>query len=469
MILRLGPQAVFIFILLFLMQSTGMASGIEWSGNYRLGFVQLENPSMQSGGATKEYIHHHLVLKPKIVAADGLNIYGRFDVFNSSQSNQVGLFLGGDESMSTNPATFPDSNSSSHTLNGDYIMATQLYLVLNNEYGAFIAGRAPFHFGLGMVHNSGDGLFDNFFDTRDMIGYKMVFGNYFVLPSIAKLNEGALSRNIEDVSEYNIHVELDNPESDTRLGLMYSMRRSAAAGNDTPSSINGVSYNTVLDGVDYNLMNLFFQKTWGVHKVGAEFANYSGDFGVDNGTGDKLEATGSGIAFEYDWKPKAKNYSAGFKAGRATGDDISNTDKYEGFAFDRNYDVGLILFNHYLGDGESGSDVLQTNIFGGGTSADVEADFESISNVTYFAPYFDYQWKENLSLKTSLITGSLSETLVDGESNLGIELDVSLTYKPHESFVWVNSLGYLSPGSAFDSVSDSKSFFALFSKIAISF
>lgn len=468
MTIRIGIQAILIVVLLLVLQNTGMASGVEWSGRYRLEYNSLQNPTLASGGSTKEYINHHFVLKPKIVAADGLNIYGRFDILNGSLTDQVGTTLGGTLSTPAQPS-FPELGSKTETISAESLMVSQLYLVLNNEYGALIAGRVPFEFGLGMSHNAGDGEFDHFFDTRDMVGYKMVFGNYYFLPSVAKLNESNLNNSVDDVTEYNFQVQLDNPETDTAMGLIYSMRRSAIGGNSSPTYISGNTY-SVVDGIDYNLLNIYVEKKWSQHRLGVEVGMYDGNLGLSDASLNTLSVSGTGLALEYDWQPKARKYSAGFRAGRAQGDNTTSSDRFEGFSFDRNYDVALIMFNHSLGQ----ADIFQNNLTNvssapiGAASADVEA----ISNAVYIAPYVNYLWSDKLSIKTSLITGTIGETLGNGDGNLGFELDVSLSYKPHESLTWVNELGYLMPGKAFEAGSngfETKSFYALFSKIAISF
>ncbi len=463
MIKKIGIQCVIIVVLIFALHSVGFSSGIDWSGRYRVEFNQLQSAKLTSDSPLKEYINHHLVLKPKIIASDGLTIFGRFDILNSSSRNQLGGFLG--DGLTGAGTHFNDSQATSNTLDAHMINVSQLYLTLTNEYGAFIAGRTPFHFGLGMVLSAGEGEFDHFYNTRDMVGYKIVFGNYYILPSMAKIKEGDIGQSLEDVTEYNLHIQLDNPDTDTSLGLLYSMRRSSLLGNDTPVTLPG--FVTKTEGVDYNLLDVYWTKKMNQHQIAVEVAMYDGDYGVDDIGGRKIKARGTGLAFEYEYQPSNKKHTYGIKAGMAKGDDLSSTESYEGFSFNRNYDVAVILFNHRLGQ----ADFLQTNMIGGG-GATTQADTEAISNVTYFAPYFNYQWKEKWGVKTSLITAQISETIGNGDSNLGLELDIALTYKPHDGFKWVTELGYLMTGSAFEGglngfATDSS--MALVSKVAISF
>ena len=65
-----------------------MAADLEWNGLYRFEANHIEKSEL-SGEATKDYGLHHLILRPKIVAADGLFITGRLDLFNSAQGGNT--------------------------------------------------------------------------------------------------------------------------------------------------------------------------------------------------------------------------------------------------------------------------------------------------------------------------------------------------------------------------------------------
>ncbi|MCB0394969.1 MAG: hypothetical protein KDD25_10435, partial [Bdellovibrionales bacterium] len=68
---------------LLLMSQLTQASDVAWSGRYNFEGVLLQGPELR-GETERSYLQHHLILKPKIVATDGVNIYGRFDIMNSS-------------------------------------------------------------------------------------------------------------------------------------------------------------------------------------------------------------------------------------------------------------------------------------------------------------------------------------------------------------------------------------------------
>jgi hypothetical protein len=162
----------------------------------------------------------------------------------------------------------------------------------------------------------------------------------------------------------------------------------------------------------------------------------------------------------------------GLKAGMASGDDPESDGEYEGFIFDRNYDVAFLMFNHPLGQ----RDFLRTALAGGGpdaTGMDSTADTEAISNVIYAAPYFTYKWNDRWALETVLATGWLRENPVTDqkEKSLGYEADFNLHFTPKKGVTWINQVGLLFPGAAFegDGTLESKFMYGVSSKAAISF
>ncbi|MEK6553926.1 MAG: hypothetical protein AABZ31_01700, partial [Bdellovibrionota bacterium] len=132
------------------------------------------------------------------------------------------------------------------------------------------------------------------------------------------------------------------------------------------------------------------------------------------------------------------------------------------------------LFNHNIGQ----LNVLHTEINGTkSTSPLQDPDIESVSNVTYLAPYFNYKWNDRWTINTVLATGWVDQTKLAGgaetDNDLGYELDVSLSFTPNERVTWQNTVGWFMPGKAFEG-SDAQDFsassvFGYMSRAAISF
>src|SRR5690242_19637085 len=97
--------------LLVLTGSIASASDINWSGKYRAEGVFIKNPSLDKNqNYEQSYLLHHLILEPKIIAADGLNIKGRFDILNNALgNNQIGQLFGNYTGNSSTSSASPSA------------------------------------------------------------------------------------------------------------------------------------------------------------------------------------------------------------------------------------------------------------------------------------------------------------------------------------------------------------------------
>ncbi len=487
-----------VLALLTLVQGSTLAfaGDFEWSGLYRVEGNLINNPELKTGTKhSKEYGTHHLILRPRIVAGDGLYISGQFHVLNNDGIGgpQLGSIFGDslDEYNGIpGSSSADDSSAAGERVNESFIMASQFYLTLVQEYGSFIVGRAPVQFGLGATYSAGEGLFDHYYDSRDLVGYKVVMGNFYFFPMYAKLKEGSIS-GYDDISEILLQFQYENPESNVAMGVMYANRKASDSANNFPVDDgsqfgsdspygNGTVGGSIAGEMNLKTLNIFFAKRWDRHKVGFEIVNESGNYGVRNSDGDNIEASAFALAFEYDRVAPESRWNWGLKAGVASGDDPNTKKEYEGYSFDRNYDIAMLMFNHPLGQ----ENLLRTQGLGtrynsefDGTlrnSAKDDPDIEGLSNVYYLAPHVTYKWRDRWNIEGVLAAGWLDQADFGGLSankDLGYELDLSLVFTPNERIVWKNSLGVMLPGSAFevDGTYDTSSAYGFVSRAAISF
>ncbi|OFZ18433.1 MAG: hypothetical protein A2Z20_04435 [Bdellovibrionales bacterium RBG_16_40_8] len=458
--------------------STALAD-LEWSGLYRAEGNSIVCPAFGDGLCKrKEYATHILMLRPKIVAADGFIINAQLNIFNSDKYNQLGAYFG-DGLGSGASTSINDSSTVSENQKSEDIKVTQFYLTHKQENAALVVGRVPLQFGLGMTYNAGNGLFDHYSDTRDLVGYKITMGNFFLMPSYAKIHEGNLS-GYDDTTEINFQLQYENPEIDATMGVFYQNRHSSQAGNDTPpEAVGGLTANGQYNSKNFNI---FYKKETDNYFVGFELAQQGGSTGVNN-----ISLSGFGAALEYEFHPKEHKNIYGVKAGMATGDNPKTTKEYEGFIFDRNYDVAMLLFNHGLGQ----ADLLHTKLLGrtdlqdspapdyNTTTVNGEPDVEAISNVTYLSPYFKRKWSDRWSMTGALTIAWLNDDTVTvggtdytTSTDLGYEIDLSINYNISEKITWLNQLGYFSPGDAWKAGNNNfstGSIFGFVTKAAVSF
>ena len=448
---------------------------IEWSGVYRTEGYYINNPEL-SGANSKKKIYglHHLVLTPEIIAADSLHIHSRFDIFNNSSqdgismNNQMGQFFGGGMSNPNRIETAAQNQQS------DTLEVSQLYLTLSQEFGSLIVGRAPVSFGLGISHNAGQGLFDHWYDSRDLLGYKIDMGDFSFFPMVAKVGGQGIDRGFN--VDLMASIDYKDPDVGMEAGFFYWSRSIPQRNNDANGAVVGEDLNPPANngdngdsssahpgygvgsiGSNYSMtqFNFYFSHTTNDFTISFEGAKQTGYTGVlDERTGEGVDLSGQGLAIELDWKPEKKGFrwKGGVNLGYASGDD-PKTSLYEGFIFDPNYDVALLMFNQPLGL----ADYFRSSVSTGRTDfSNMEvADVEAISNIMYFSPHIDFNILDNLELQARLTTGWLNEHPLDTStsSSLGYELDLSLNFT-NQHISWSNGLGLLFPGAAFEATKD---------------
>lgn len=446
-----------------LMSSAAQAMTLDWSGGYRFEWTEVDRPTLGTPGGRKAYGLNSLYLSPKIIAADGVNVISRFDVLNSyAYSNtQMGEIWG--LNLNSEGAAASNNQGSSE------LKVSQLYLNVNQEYGSLIVGRAPFEFGLGMTYSAGTGAFDHFYDTRDMVAYKIVVGDWFFMPILGRKQSSDFGQG-GTLTTMGAQLQYKSEANRTMLGVFVENTKGA-------KSVLGYKNATDYDGDGFNndmsvqRTNFAFGRDFDAFGFKLEAGFASGETGVTSGA-NSVKMNGYGIATElyiprgeskWDWK---------LKMGVATGDDGNSTD-FGTFSFNRNYDVAMLLFNHRLGQ----RDFLGTNYMKDTTNLSVgnSADDEAVSNTMYFAPSVNYAWNERVDVRNTLIYGQLMNAVknsVDSSKDLGLEWDIEVVYKPSERIQWVNQIGLLAPGAAFKNGSDDleTSFnYGFASKAAISF
>lgn len=423
-----------------LLSTSAPAMTLDWNGGYRFEWTEVDRPSLTTPAQRKAYGLNYLYLSPKIIAADGVNVISRFDVLNSAAypSSQLGEIWG--LNNNTNATTTSSNQGSSN------IRVSQLYLNVNQEYGALIVGRAPFEFGLGMTYNAGKGAFDHWYDTKDMVAYKIVVGDWFFMPVLSRRSSSGYYQG-GTMSATGFQLQYENEENKSLIGIYqenikapkevldYSASQVTAYGGDASSA-----------GLNIQRTNFVLGRGFDAFSFKFEAGFQTGETGITS-SGQDVSLNGYGLAAEFTMPRKESKWDWALKMGMATGDDSASKD-FGGYLFNRNYDVAMLMFNHRIGQKDFfGTNVAKDPSLDNSTSA----DDESISNSVYLAPSATYAWNDRLDLRNTVVFGQLLNTQknsVDSAKNLGLEWDIELVYKPSEKVQWVNQLGLLLPGDA---------------------
>lgn len=438
-----------------LLSSPAYAMTLDWNGGYRFEWTEFDKPSLGTPSQRKAYGLNYLYLSPKIIAADGVNVVSRFDVLNSTTypNSQVGETWG----LNSNAGGSANATSSNNQGTAN-IQVSQLYLNVNQEYGALIVGRAPFEFGLGMTYSAGKGPFDHWYDTRDMVAYKIVVGDWFFMPVLSRKQSTGYGQG-GTISSTGFQLQYESEENRSLIGLY---QETVKGPRNILDYSNGqvAAYGGTAIGSDLNLQktNFVLGRGFDAFAFKLEAGFQTGETGITTGTGENVSLNGFGVATEFSIPRNESKWDWNLKLGMATGDDPASKD-FGGYAFHRNYNAGMLLFNHRLGQ----KDFLYTNANRADTSApdgtngDLakvgdSVDDENISNAIYIAPSAGYVWNDRFDVRNTLVYGQMMNTAknsVDSSKLLGLEWDIELIYKPSEKIQWVNQIGILFPGDAF--------------------
>jgi len=471
----------FLFSLVLLVSLQVSAASVDWSGIYRFELHDISQPSLDdSGKNAKSYGIHFMSVRPQIIVSDGISLMTRLDFLSNKSpdyaNSQIGQTWGGsDYGKSFTGSGGVNNTTRSQQINTN-VKIRELYLKVEEEYGSFLLGRTPFEFGLGMTHNAGTGMFDHWFDTRDLLAYKFNVGNISFMPMISRSYDrgpGTGDMNQEQL----IEIVYDNKDAGAKIGVLIERKNASESvvsdgvNSSWAAALNNGTAPLVSGGFQYERTSFLLGRKWDTFSFQVEAGFEKGNTGYAKAVGDPIDLNGYGIAAELDFTPKNTKWSHSVWWGIASGDNPSST-KFEGYQFDRNYDVAMLLFNHRLGQLDfNRTDVIKNNLL----SSDNTYDDEAISNATYLSYRFNYDWKEKWKWSGALIYAQLMDKVTsasDMKKDLGLELDIRLTYKPRENIEWVNEIGVLAPGQAFKNGSanlENQGTYGFSSKAAISF
>ena len=466
-----------IILFLILKTTTAFAGSLDWTGGYRFEWTQVDRPSLASPGERKAYGLNYLYLSPKIITSDGVDIVSRFDVLNSTDgaysNSQVGQIWGGG-STTTAATDGSRRNVNSRTQNAVPVTVSQLYMKVAQEYGSLLVGRVPFEFGTGMTYNAGNGAFDHWYNTRDLVAYKFIVGNFHFMPMVGRVFDGDYWQG-NSIQDEILEFGYEAPDSGSTLSILVERRKASFGANDIdPTRILPVtSTGTVISDYSTQRSNFLLGKQWSRFGFKIEGSFLTGDTGIQTSTGEYVKINSYGVATEWYFPNPESKFEYNLRIGMATGNDPTTAD-YEGFQFDKNYDIAFLLFNHRLGR----RDFLTTSLVKdqtGGRGLSNSVDDETVGNAWYLSPRLKYALNDKWDINNTFTYAQswLNPTNSPGYSkNLGYEYDLEVIYKPRQKFQWLNRVGYFQPGSAFEDGSshlETSATFGFESKIAVGF
>ncbi len=478
-------SAILLGTLCFSLQAS--AWYLNGSGHYSIRPEFKEHPMFQKGTGNHDAIDHNLRLGIEGRATEKASLFFEFRVSDDLRESYLG------DQAQCEGANCQDQNPLDPKYDNYIPKLSQLYMQYAFDLCLLKAGRRGRDWGLGVLYDSGKGLFDPEYSVFDgvscemnltssqTLGFEVGYDKLQETSRVAGLNSGATSRS-DDLSQVYLSVELD----DRHVGSASSFKKhiglygSWIFGERHETDIQFIDVYTALYYKGFSFANEFVfrlgeSKDPALTSFGGRgsrtngdpiaksaesvaFAGYfdyvfleSGDMSAPNRF-NKGTSSRHGVRLEYAFAP-------GDADGYLAEDDTERDERAAAFAFHRNFQPAQILFRE--------RNYSDNNI--------VPGAFDPGRLVNAYLLGLSYRYEDmkygNFNLK--LLTASLLESMPDSvkaaqanqavksvgyEGNdLGFEVDFNYTYKWGENIEAGLDAAYAIAGKAFEIQDDQTS------------
>lgn len=303
-------------------------------------------------------------------------------------------------------------------------------------YGTLKIGRMPDQWGMGIFANAGDSPYQEVGSSRDRIMFDTSLGSYYVRPGAGWLIEGALDRSDDDFFEYFFQFGQKSENQDIGINLSYLAQDSYR----TPPSGTTNLTNTE---TAYWVFDFYARHDFSPVHLMAETALYNGKyFGRD-----LIAINAVGRA---EWKGLGR-WSMLTEAGYSSGTSQSETSEnnIKTFAFARDYDISLLVFEEALPGGKT-----TRNSSGVESGRPTAPHSGAVSNTIYGRFRLEHDTEEFFKPAVNIVVPFAAKENATTQGSLyGIEYDLITLWPVNNYFTADVSFGQFIPGSFYDGVS----------------
>jgi hypothetical protein len=437
MLLGRANRSLFL-ILSLLVTLSASAAEVQFEGAYRararlFDTLSLDRTLTNTDGAAL-YVQHRLWLKPRFVLSDKVALFTEVKgLDNLTWGRQPNSAF--DVATQTQGATVfyddlsaPTSSTDETTSLLDFTL-WRAWGEVHAPIGRFSFGRMPVHWGMGIWQNNGLGEFAEYGDTTDRVAWENLFGDSVYLQLAVDANTEGFVNQTDDTTSFNASVAYRSEK--------------AAAG------LSGQYRRTPLLGLNLFNASLQADAEMGVLELHTEAVAQVGSGDLDNGFNDvQIAAFGAVVQAGLHVDPWVFQVEGGF----ASGDGNNNDTKLKTFTFDRDYNVGLMLFEQAMPTlaAAAGTDLNQ------GRTLEAALSGNAVSNALYLRPTVSRQIVDGLTVEAGALlarTAKMPDSTVD-RKKYGMEFDLGATYSPFEHFDVHLGAGAFLPGTYYKNFSD---------------
>jgi len=452
-----------IILVAFFIAKKAVALPIDWHGAYGVDSTLIDSyrkiestsdssanggnnggsqePALASGEHANASFQSYLFkLSPTMIVNDAASFKAEF-----STGYGRGGMLGDDSTERKNNSNNSFGNALYHhnTSTGtNSLVVNQLYMELYSDTATYLIGRHANNWGLGVVINDGEDLWDRMASIRDGITMKIKLGNFNIDIFTAKISSQNSLTRATNVKQFGFSLLYDNPERDLTFGIHHSKKKNNKFNASVKHNINNTG-NVALGETDTKLTDLFLKKRFGDFQFAIEAPIMSGEIGtLYSSAFGKTNYKAKAIILESVYNVN-NSWNIGFNAGKVSGHSGVQS-SYSAMYLHPNYQIAELMFRYNM---QAISDTSQ-NVYD-----------SYITNALYWKLFFEYssgKWVWNAAIigataeETAVATKKAYNHLTNKiftanttqDDNLGIELDLGFNYKWNNEVTINSSLGY---------------------------
>jgi hypothetical protein len=427
-----------LFALAPILFSTAQAAEVQFEGSYRAraniyDSLSLDRSLNNSDGRAFS-IHHRLWLRPRLVLSDHVAMFAEVRGLNHvAFGNQANTYYDVDLEDDV-PLAFLDDLSSptSSTDENAPLLDISLWRAwgeVHSKIGRFKFGRMPINWGVGIWQNDGLSVYGDYGDTVDRFQWELLIKDRVFVRAAVDINTEGFINQFDDTTSYNLAGAYRSEL--VAVGANTQWRR-------TPSLNLNVFTADIQADAEMGALEIHVE---GVGQFG------SGD--LDNGFNEvNIMSFGAVLQVGLNIDPWAFK----IEGGLATGDGNTSDTKLRTFTFDRDYRMGLMLFEMPMPTLAAAA-ANETNL---GRSYEAALSGPAVSNALYLKPSVSRGIVEGLDIQ---LMGILARVAKVPESmaerrRYGMEFDLNVSYKPFEHVELLGTFGVFLPGTFYRNYED---------------
>jgi hypothetical protein len=308
-------------------------------------------------------------------------------------------------------------------------------------YGTLKVGRMPNQWGIGIFANDGDNPYQEVGSSRDRVMFDTSLGSYYVRPGAGWLLENSLDRSDDDFYEY--FFEFGRKIENQNIGI-YLSYLSQDGYRNPPGATAFTNAETA-----YWVFDFYAQHDFAPVNLMAETALYNGKY-----LGKDLIAINA--AARAEWKQLGRwtlLTEAGFSSG------TSKTETADGniksFAFSRDYDISLLVFEEALPGGKNTRNSAGVE---NSPATPTAPHSGAISNAMYGRLRIGHDTEEFFKPALNIVVPFAAKENTSTQGSLyGVEYDLITLWPVNHYWTADLSFGHFIPGPLYDGVSRSHS------------